>query len=217
MSNKTLRQASPSTFRGLIFSLLVASLGLVGHCAFADESAAQKTKKVVKIPTYPLIEVETTEGTFVLELDGRKAPITVKNFVDYVQAGHYSGTIFHRVISDFMIQAGGYDADLAEKPTGETIPNESGNGLRNYRGTIAMARLNAPHSASAQFYINLVDNDALNPSEQRWGYTVFGKVHEGIEVIDKIAAIPTGSKGPFRSDVPQKTVTIKSAKLLPLK
>lgn len=179
----------------------------------ADDEAKKAPKKTKRIPTFPLIELHTSEGLIVLELDGRKAPITVKNFVEYVNSGHYDGTIFHRVIQGFMAQGGGYDADLAEKPTNATIPNESGNGLKNARGTIAMARLNNPHSASAQFYINLVDNFNLDPSERRWGYTVFGEVVEGMEIVDKIALIPTGPKSPLPSDVPQKTVTIEKANL----
>lgn len=165
------------------------------------------------IPLNPEIRFDTTEGAFTLRLDGRRAPLTTRNFVAYVRSGFYDGLVFHRVIPGFMAQGGGMDKDLTEKPTGDPIPNESGNGLSNARGTIAMARTNDPHSATSQFFINLVDNKRLDPSPARWGYTVFGAVTEGMEVIDKIAAIPTGARGPFRSDVPQTDVVIISAKL----
>lgn len=191
--------------------LLTLALSLVvAGPAVADD---HKKKREPRIPTFPVVEMETSAGTIVLELNGRRAPLTVKNFVRYIRAGHFDNTIFHRVIGDFMIQGGGYDVDLAEKPTRESIPNESGNGLKNNRGTIAMARLNDPHSATAQFYINLVDNNMLDPSEKRWGYTVFGEVIEGIEVLDAIGAVKTGSKGSFPSDVPKETVLIKTVKL----
>jgi cyclophilin family peptidyl-prolyl cis-trans isomerase len=166
------------------------------------------------VPLFPRIAVETTQGVFILELDGSRSPITVANFVRYVNDGQYDGTIFHRVIPGFMAQAGGYIADYEEKPVRAPIPNESGNGLKNERGTIAMARMGQPHSATSQFFINLVDNAALDPSPRRWGYTVFGLVVDGLDVLDKIAEIPTGSGGPFPSDVPQSTVLIKSMKLI---
>ncbi len=165
-------------------------------------------------PLFPTIKVKTSVGEFVMQLDGRKAPLTVENFLKYVESGHYEGTIFHRVIPGFMAQTGGYVADLSEKETLDPVVNESGNGLTNRRGTIAMARTNHPHSATSQFFINLVDNDALNPSPRRWGYTVFGEVTEGMEVIDSIAKIPTGPKGRFRSDVPQSNILIEKMTLV---
>ncbi len=196
----------------------IARPWLVGLCLAIFLSAAAvaeepKKKRTARVPTFPIVEMDTSAGMIVLELNGRRAPLTVKNFVHYARIGHFDGTIFHRVISDFMIQGGGYDADLAEKPTDSPIPNESGNGLRNNRGTIAMARLNDPHSATAQFFINLVDNNMLDPNEKRWGYTVFGEVIEGMEVLDAIGAAKTGAKGSFPSDVPVETITIKSVKL----
>lgn len=163
---------------------------------------------------FPSIEFETTEGRFVVELDGRRAPITVANFVSYVESGFYDGTVFHRVIPGFVAQAGGHDRSYAEKPTRKPIVNESGNGLRNRRGTIAMARMNEPHTATAQFFINLADNTNLDPNPSRWGYAVFGMVIEGFEVLEKIAQIPTGAAGPFGRDVPQKTVLIERARVL---
>ncbi|MEM6640420.1 MAG: peptidylprolyl isomerase [Pseudomonadota bacterium] len=166
---------------------------------------------------FPTVEFKTTQGTFRVQLNGRRAPLTVKNFLRYVEGGHYNGTIFHRVIGDFMAQAGGYDNDLTEKPTRNPVVNESGNGLSNTRGTIAMARSGDPHSATAQFFINLVDNQRLDPSPRRWGYTVFGEVVSGMDVLDKIALIETGPRGMFRSDVPKTAVIIESAALVEAK
>lgn len=163
---------------------------------------------------FPSVEFQTSEGRFVVELDGRRAPITVANFLQYVQEGFYDGTVFHRVIPGFVAQAGGFDAKLSEKTTRKPIVNESGNGLSNRRGTIAMARMAAPHTATAQFYINLSDNQKLDPNPSRWGYTVFGMVTEGLEVLDQIAMLPTGRAGPFPSDVPQKSVVIEQARVL---
>ncbi len=204
MINPLTRSRTRLSLLGLVVSLFLSTSCL------AEEPAKKRSPR---IPTFPIVEMETTAGTLVLELNGRRAPITVRNFVEYVRSGHFEDTVFHRVIANFMIQGGGYDADLAEKPTKQPIPNESGNGLKNNRGTIAMARLNDPHSATAQFYINLVDNNMLDPNEKRWGYTVFGEVIEGLEVLDAIGAAKTGPKGSFPSDVPEETITIKSVKL----
>lgn len=165
-------------------------------------------------PLYPKVKVETTKGEFILQLNGQRAPITVANFLQYVRDGHYTDTIFHRVIDGFMAQGGGYTVDFKKKETREPIVNESGNGLQNRRGTIAMARTNAPHSADAQFFINLVDNIRLDPSPTRWGYAVFGEVVDGMEVLDNIALAPTGPGGPFKTDVPQAPVIIEKMTLL---
>ena len=161
------------------------------------------------IPAHPHIRVETTQGTFVLELDGRRAPLTVRNFLSLVDSGHYDGTIFHRVIPGFMIQGGGYTPDLNARESSYIIPNESGNGLSNTYGTIAMARTSNPHSASDQFFVNVADNTQLDPSPGSWGYAVFGYVIEGMEVVDKIAITRTGPAGKFRKDVPIVPVVIK--------
>ncbi|MEW5838938.1 MAG: peptidylprolyl isomerase [Pseudomonadota bacterium] len=165
----------------------------------------------------PRVELETSLGDIVLELDAKAAPKTVANFLSYVQDKHYDGTIFHRVIPGFMIQGGGFDAAFVQKTTRPPVENEAANGLKNNRGTLAMARTNAPHSATSQFFINTVDNAFLDykaPTPQGYGYTVFGKVISGMDVVDKIAAQPTGSGGPFRSDVPRETVLIKHARVL---
>lgn len=166
------------------------------------------------IPMYPKILIETNRGDITLELDTRRAPITVINFIQYVQSGHYDGTIFHRVIPGFMIQGGGFTEDFEEKATGEPIPNESGNGLSNVTATVAMARTGNPHSATSQFFINVVDNDRLDPSPQRWGYAVFGSVVGGMEVVQEIVSIPTGPGGPFPSDAPQTPVVIEKVSLV---
>ena len=166
---------------------------------------------------HPRILMETSMGNIVLELDRAKAPKSVDNFVKYVQDGFYDGTIFHRVIKDFMAQGGGFTPDFAQKSVRAPVSNEADNGLKNVRGSIAMARTNDPHSATAQFFINTVDNDFLNfsaPTSRGWGYTVFGKVVEGMDVIDKIRSTPTGSGGSFPSDVPKTTVLIKKASMV---
>lgn len=163
---------------------------------------------------YPIVALQTSQGEILLQLDRHRAPLTVANFIRYVDSGFYADTIFHRVIPGFMAQGGGYTAEFRERDTEQPIPNESGNGLSNRRGTIAMARTPNPHSATAQFFINLADNQRLDPNSRSWGYTVFGKVIRGMEVVDRIAEVPTGAAGPFRSDVPETTVVIESARLV---
>jgi peptidyl-prolyl cis-trans isomerase A (cyclophilin A) len=155
------------------------------------------------------VRVETSMGNFVMELTKDRAPLTVANFLEYVRAGHYDGTIFHRVINNFVAQGGGYDEKLAEKPTRAKIPNESGNGLSNRRGTVGMARTGEAHSADAQFYVNLADNAALDPQASRWGYAVFGRIIEGMDVVDAIGAVATGEVGPLERDAPLKPVVIQ--------
>ena len=158
------------------------------------------------------VKLVTSMGEIVIQLDAAKAPKTVENFVQYVKAGHYDGTVFHRVIPNFMIQGGGMRADMSEKPTRAPIPLESRNGLTNNRGTVAMARTSAPNSATAQFFINVKDNPFLNAaaSSDGNGYAVFGKVVSGMDVVDKIRAVPTGNKGPHQN-VPTEPVTIQQA------
>jgi peptidyl-prolyl cis-trans isomerase B (cyclophilin B) len=160
----------------------------------------------------PVVEVATNHGTFVIQLDPAKAPKSVENFLAYVDGKHYDGTIFHRVISTFMIQGGGYDQQLEKKPTRAPITNEADNGLKNKRGTVAMARTSDPHSATAQWFVNVVDNAFLDHTAKEgsgWGYAVFGKVTEGMDVVDKITAVKTGPSGPFSKDAPEDLVIIK--------
>lgn len=185
-------------------STLIATLAFSASLAMAADADAPKVKFV------------TSEGDFVVEVYPDKAPKTVENFLQYVKDKHYDGTIFHRVINNFMVQGGGYDAAYAEKKTRAPVVHEGREALakggpKNVVGTLAMARTNDPNSASSQFFINVKDNDFLNPSAQAPGYTVFGKVVSGMDVVDKIKAVPTGSGGPFPSDVPKTAVMIKSA------
>lgn len=154
----------------------------------------------------PRVRFETTAGAFTLELDAARAPLTAENFLRYVRDGHYDGLVVHRVVPNFVVQGGGYDRDYAERPTRGPIPNESGNGLTNRRGTVGMARDDSPHSATSQFYVNLIDNLGLGPLPSRWGYAVFGRVVEGMEVLDRIGYVPTGARGPFPSDVPLQQI-----------
>ncbi|WP_107309906.1 peptidylprolyl isomerase [Burkholderia metallica] len=160
-----------------------------------------------------MVELHTNHGVIKLELDAEKAPKTVENFLNYVKKGHYDGTVFHRVINGFMIQGGGFEPGLKQKPTDAPIDNEANNGLKNDNYTVAMARTNDPHSATAQFFINVNDNDFLNhssPTPQGWGYAVFGKVVEGQDVVDKIKGVKTGNAG-FHQDVPTDDVVIEKA------
>jgi cyclophilin family peptidyl-prolyl cis-trans isomerase len=159
----------------------------------------------------PQVDVKTNLGTIRLELYPQKAPKSVANFLQYVKEGHYTGTVFHRVIDGFMIQGGGFDKTYNQKKTRPPIENEAKNGLKNDLGTIAMARTNQPHSASAQFFINVKNNDFLNaPGQDGWGYAVFGKVVSGLDVVMKIAKTPTGPGGPFPTDVPRQQVIVES-------
>lgn len=186
---------------------------MVAGAMFAQEQEEAMAKET-KGTGNPRVAMTTSAGTIVLELDSAKAPATVANFLQYVKDGHYDGTIFHRVIDGFMIQGGGYTSDYAEKKTRAPIKNEADNGLKNDRGTIAMARTSDPHSATAQFFINVADNSFLNysaPNPRGWGYAVFGKVVEGMDVVDKIRRMPTGRGGPFPKDVPQPPVVIQKA------
>ena len=161
------------------------------------------------------VKLHTNHGVITLELDADKAPLTVANFLAYVESGHYNNTVFHRVIDGFMIQGGGFEPGMTQKPTGEQIKNEADNGLKNERGTVAMARTQDPHSATAQFFINVANNDFLNyrsPDLQGWGYCVFGRVSEGEDVIEAIRKVKTGSSG-FHQDVPKEDVIIERAEV----
>lgn len=175
--------------------LLIAALLLTtGFAAHADGN--------------PRVRVETSMGKFVIELDSERAPLTVANFLEYVRSGFYAGTIFHRVIANFIAQTGGFDEKNVEKTARAGIPNESGNGLSNRRGTVGLARTADPHSGNAQFFVNLADNAGLDPQPSRWGYTVFGRVVEGMSVVDDIGAVATGEVGPFERDAPLKPVIV---------
>jgi cyclophilin family peptidyl-prolyl cis-trans isomerase len=159
----------------------------------------------------PRVRFETSAGDFVVELDTVRAPLTAENFLRYVRDGAYDGTVFHRVIANFVVQGGGYDDRLAARPAQAPIPNESGNGLSNRRGTLGLAREDSPHSGSSQFYINLVDNAALDPLPSRWGYAVFGRVVEGMDVVDRIGYMRTETVESFGPDVPVERPVVRRA------
>lgn len=168
----------------------------------------------VALAANPMVEMETSSGKIVIELYPDKAPKSVENFLQYAKDGFYNGTIFHRVIAGFMIQGGGFTDKMVQKPTRAPVQNEAANGLKNDRGTLAMARTNDPHSATAQFYINHKDNASLNyRGPGNFGYAVFGRVTQGMEVVDAIAKVPTGRAGPF-TDVPRQPVVIQSVKVI---
>ena len=184
-------------------SVLLVLSGLLVHSAAPAADQPQQ------------VRVSTNMGDFVVELMPDRAPLTVANFLRYVKEGYYSGTLVHRVVANFVIQGGGHSAtDLKLKAVHDPVNNESGNGLQNKRGTVGLARGEAPHSGNAQFYVNLVDNPDLDPLPTRWGYTVFGKVIQGMDVVDRIGVTPTGASGPFKSDTPLKPVIINKVELL---
>lgn len=161
------------------------------------------------------VKVTTNMGEFVIEVYTERSPITAANFLRYVREGFYSNTLFHRVVANFVIQGGGHDATTLQlKPTHENVFNESGNGLQNKRGAVGLARAQPPHSGNAQFYVDLVDNPDLDPVPTRWGYTVFGHVIQGMDVVDRIGETPTGASGPFKSDAPLKPVVIQKMEIV---
>jgi cyclophilin family peptidyl-prolyl cis-trans isomerase len=160
------------------------------------------------------VRVTTNLGSFVIELQRDRAPLTVENFLGYVRSGHYTNTLFHRVISGFVIQGGGVGTDFKARPAQKPIPNEAGNGLKNLRGTVGLARAAGPHTGDCQFYVNVADNGDLDPLPTRWGYAVFGRIVEGMEVVDRISVAPTGAIGPFKQDAPLRPVIIEKAELL---
>jgi peptidyl-prolyl cis-trans isomerase B (cyclophilin B) len=181
----------------------------------ASEKETQSKTSGEKMSANPIIKIETNKGTITIELNAEKAPISSKNMVDYVKSSFYDGLIFHRVMPGFMIQGGGMNADMSEKATKSQIQNEADNGLKNDRGTLAMARTNVPDSASSQFFINLKNNDFLNhtaKTQQGWGYAVFGKVTEGMDIVDEIAKVKTGNHG-HHGDVPVEAVVINKMTL----
>ncbi|HKQ85108.1 MAG TPA: peptidylprolyl isomerase [Steroidobacteraceae bacterium] len=163
----------------------------------------------------PRVRFNTSSGSFTVELDAERAPLTTKHFLERVRSGHYSGTIFHRVVAGFIAQGGGYDTKYAEKAPGPNVVNESGNGLSNARGTIGLARGADPHGGNDQFYLNLADNGALDPQPSRWGYAVFGRVVDGMTTVDEIGNVATGEAGPLKEYAPRKQIVIESIDILP--
>jgi cyclophilin family peptidyl-prolyl cis-trans isomerase len=186
---------------GLLAGLLLGAQLLGGAC----QAAEQNTQ----------VRVTTNMGSFVIEVFNDRAPLTSANFLRYVREGFYSNTLLHRVVANFVIQGGGHDATTLQlKPTHDPVFNESGNGLQNKRGTVGLARGGSPHSGNAQFYVNLVDNPDLDPVPTRWGYTVFGRIVQGMDVIEHIGETPTGAVGPFKSDSPLKPVIIEKMEII---
>jgi cyclophilin family peptidyl-prolyl cis-trans isomerase len=194
---------------------LILCLGLLlgAVAAPAAEKAAPEPPAKAAPPVY--VQVVTSMGNFTIELNPERAPITVAQFLKYVDQGYYSGTVFHRAIPNFIIQGGGYDADYKLKGNPGKVVNESGNGLTNVRATVGLARPPAPHDGDVQFYVNLADNAALDPSQTRWGYAVFGKVVQGMDTVDAISVVPTGAKGPFKENAPLKAVVIEKIERVP--
>ena len=191
--------------------MVVARALLFGGALTAGFANAQEEEI---ISTDPRVNVVTSAGSFVIELDVDRAPLTVENFLAYAGEGHYDGTVFHRVIQGFVAQAGGYTGDFQLKPAERMVVNEAGNGLSNLRGTVGLARTSDPHSGNSQFYINLVDNLDLNPRPTRWGYAVFGTVVEGMEVVDEIGHVPTGANATFERNVPVQNIVIERVEVI---
>jgi len=192
--------------RAIAFTLFLTT-ALCAHSAPGDSAGATSKED-------PMVVMHTSLGDIEIEVFADAAPKTAANFLQYVRDGFYDGTIFHRVIPGFVIQGGGFTVDYQQKPTRDPIANESDNGLDNDRGTLSMARTSDPDSATSQFFVNLSDNPPLNARGGRPGYAVFARVTDGMDVVDKIADVPTGAAGPFRQDVPQQTVTIESAEVI---
>lgn len=189
--------------------VLLMALGWLHPALAADAPPAPAPAHAATHTGPQLVQVVTSAGNFVIELNEERAPLTVASFLQYVDEGQYTGTVFHRVVASFVIQGGGFDANYKEKPATRTTPNESGNGLTNVRGTVGLARTSAPHSGDCQFYVNLADNNSLDPNPARWGYAVFGKVVQGMDVVDRIGAQPTGARGKFKEDAPLDPIRIE--------
>jgi peptidyl-prolyl cis-trans isomerase A (cyclophilin A)/peptidyl-prolyl cis-trans isomerase B (cyclophilin B) len=190
---------------------LLLVLGLLSGAVFQSSIAADSPAA----PPSPAaggkvqVQVVTSVGNFTVQLLSERAPLTVAQFLKYVDQGHYSGTLFHRVIPNFVIQGGGFDTSYKLKPAPTKVVNESGNGLTNLRGTVGFARSSEPHSGDCQFYVNLFDNATLDPNQTRWGYAVFGKIVQGMDVVDRIGNVATGARGPFKEDAPLQQVVIE--------
>jgi peptidyl-prolyl cis-trans isomerase A (cyclophilin A) len=193
---------------GLLLSALISPIQAAEKPAPADAAPGPKAPA-------SYVQVVTSMGNFTIELNAERAPITVAQFLKYVDQGFYAGTVFHRAIPSFIIQGGGYDPDYKLKGNPSKVVNESGNGLTNIRGTVGLARPPEPHDGDVQFYVNLADNAALDPNQTRWGYAVFGKVVQGMDVVDAISLVPTGAKGPFKENAPLKAVIIQKIERVP--
>jgi cyclophilin family peptidyl-prolyl cis-trans isomerase len=200
---------------------LILAFAFLGFALTLPSSAAEKAadpKEAAKpaSPAYaPQVQVVTSMGNFTIELNPERAPLTVANFLVYVDQGHYTNTLFHRAVANFVIQGGGFNVDYTPKAAPAKVPNESGNGLSNVRGTVGLARTSDPHGGNAQFYVNVNDNAALDPNASRWGYAVFGKVVAGMDVVDRISNVATGAHGAIKEETPLKPVVIQRVERVP--
>jgi peptidyl-prolyl cis-trans isomerase A (cyclophilin A) len=201
---------------------LLLTLGLLAAAnattpAFASDKAPDsKTPAKPAVTTVsPQVLVVTSMGNFTIELNAERAPLTVANFLAYVDQGHYTNTLIHRAVANFVIQGGGFNADYTPKPAPVKVVNESGNGLSNIRGTVGLARTQDPHGGNAQFYVNINDNAALDPNQTRWGYAVFGRVTSGMEVVDRIGNVATGAHGIIKDETPLKPIVIQRIERIP--
>jgi peptidyl-prolyl cis-trans isomerase A (cyclophilin A) len=197
-------------------ALLAPLVAAVTFAADPEPTPAPAIPAVSQAPVHTRVRIATSMGTIVAELEDERAPLTVANFLRYVREGHYQGTIFHHVAVNFVVQGGGYLPDFTKRPTHDGVINESGNGLRNTRGTIGMARNDKnPHTAQAQFFFNLTDNPDLDPLPTRWGYAVFGRIVQGLDVLDRIGNVATGAGGDMKEDVPLKPIIIEKIEIIP--
>ena len=212
--SRALPPGAPAPSRARPIATLAALCGALLLAAAPGSQAAAASAAATQ--SNPEVRVTTSMGSFIIELRPNRAPLTVANFLRYVKNGFYTNTLFHRVVSNFIIQGGGHEATApyALKPSYPAIDNESGNGLENKRGAVGLARAAGPDTGNSQFYVNLVDNPELDPLPTRWGYAVFGKVIEGMDVVDRIGVVPTGAFGPFKSDAPLTPVVIESIQLI---
>jgi cyclophilin family peptidyl-prolyl cis-trans isomerase len=202
----------------LLLSLAFLSVACLQPSFAAEKDADSKTAAKPAAPAYaPQVLVVTSMGNFTIELNPERAPLTVANFMVYVDQGHYTNTLIHRAVSNFVIQGGGFNVDYTPKAAAAKVPNESGNGLSNVRATVGLARTQDPHGGNAQFYVNLNDNAALDPNASRWGYAVFGRVVEGMDVVDRIGNVATGAHGPIKEETPLKPVIIQKIERVPSK
>jgi peptidyl-prolyl cis-trans isomerase A (cyclophilin A) len=198
----------------LMIGLLSAACFAPAFAADAPADAKAPVKPAATAPS-PRVQVVTSMGNFTIELNAERAPLTVANFLAYVDQGHYSNTLFHRVVANFVIQGGGFNTDYTPKSAPNKVVNESGNGLSNIRGTVGLARTLEPHAGNAQFYVNMNDNAALDPNQTRWGYAVFGRVTDGMDVVDRIGNVATGAHGPLKEETPLRPVVIQRIERLP--
>jgi peptidyl-prolyl cis-trans isomerase A (cyclophilin A) len=200
----------------LLLTLVLLAAAWAAPASAADTPPDSKTAAKPSATTAsPQVQVVTSMGNFTIELNAERAPLTVANFLAYVDQGHYTNTLIHRAVANFVIQGGGFNADYTPKPAPVKVVNESGNGLSNIRGTVGLARTQDPHGGNAQFYVNINDNAALDPNQTRWGYTVFGRVTSGMDVVDRIGNVATGAHGGIKEETPLKPIIIQRVERLP--